>query len=294
MPPVHPGLLTSGLALLAAAGFAAGTLLAKQGLQYLDSVTGAVIQIGVSMLAFAVVAPWAVHAADWRSSAVWVFGAVGLLRPSISTMLAFEGNRRLGPTITATVSSLSPIFAVSGGVLFLAEGLTVPIVVATAGVVLGVSVLSSRGKMPRSWPAWALLFPLGAALIRSSAHIGLKWGLLMLPNVVMSGLVAYSVSLAVALAVRVVRGRPEAAPAAVRSGAGWFVASGLTNAAAIYSLNSALMLGQVVLVSPVVAAYPLFTLLGSWLFYRQETITGRMLLGIALIVPSVMLITLAR
>ncbi|HKJ00553.1 MAG TPA: DMT family transporter [bacterium] len=289
------GSLTSALALLAALCFAAGTLLAKRGLQHLDSITGAVVQIAVSLLAFVLAAPFSIESGDWLSPAVWVFAGIGLLRPSLSTMLAFEGNRRLGPTITATVASLSPIFAVTGGVLFLAERLTLPIVIGTVGVVLGVGVLSSKGRLPRSWPVWALLFPLGAALIRSSAHVGAKWGLLILPNVVMSGLVAYSVSFAVALGVRLLRGqRMGPQPPVTRTGAAWFVASGLTNAAAIFLLNSALMLGQVVYVSPVVAAYPVFTMLGSWLFYRQETITGRMVLGLLLIVPSVVVITLAH
>jgi drug/metabolite transporter (DMT)-like permease len=74
----------------------------------------------------------------------------------------------------------------------------------------------------------------------------------------------------------------------------WFVLAGVTNAGAIFTLNSALMLGQVVLVSPLVATYPLFTMLGSKLFYRSDPISGRMLLGVALTVPSVIVITLWR
>jgi drug/metabolite transporter (DMT)-like permease len=294
MPLPHPSVLTSGLALLAALFFAAGTLLVKRGLQQLDSVSGAVIQIAVSLLAFAAAGPFAISAGDWLSPAVWVFAAIGLLRPSITTILANEGTRRLGPTLSATLESLSPVFAVTGGVVFLAERATWPIVLGTAGVVSGVMVLTRRGRLPRSWTAWALLFPLGAALIRSSAHLGARWGLLMLPNVVMSGLVANGVSFAIALGVRRVHGRAGGPPPLLRPGAGWFVASGVTNATAIFCLNSALMLGQVVYVSPVVAAYPLFTLLGSRLFYRQEPITVRLLLGMLLIVPSVVLITLAH
>jgi drug/metabolite transporter (DMT)-like permease len=293
MPDAHLDLLTSALALLAAAQFAAGTLLVKRGLQYADSITGATIQIAVSMVVFALAAPFTIQASDWLSPAVGIFAALGLLRPSVSTMLANEGTRRLGPTISTTMESMSPFFAVLGGVLVLSERLATTTAVGTLGVVAGVAVLSARGRLPRAWSTWALLFPLGAALIRSGAHVAAKMGLLLLPNVVLSGLVAYTVSFVVALGVR--SARPAAArPRPSREALLWFVLSGITNAGAIFALNSALMLGQVVLVSPVVAAYPVFTILGSRLFFRQDPITGRMVLALLLVVPSVMLITLGR
>jgi drug/metabolite transporter (DMT)-like permease len=291
MATLPPHLLTSALALLAALLFAAGTLLVKRGLQHADSVTGAAIQILVSFVLFSLAAPWAIRAADWLSPAVWIFAGIGLLRPSVSTILANEGTRRLGPTISTTMESLSPFFAVLGGVLFLAEHLALPTALGTLGVVGGVMVLSARGGLPRSWPAWALLFPAAASLIRSAAHVGVKMGLLLLPNVVLSGLVAYGVSGVVALGLW--RMQPAARrPPLTGAGMGWFVLSGISNAGAIFALNTALMLGQVVLVSPVVAAYPVFTMLGSWLFYRNEPITRRMVLALLLVVPSVMLITL--
>ena len=293
MQATEPTLLISLLALAAAAQFAAGTLLVKRGLGAVDSVTGAVIQIFVSMLVFALAAPFAVEASFWLSPAVWVFAGIGLARPSFSTILANEGTRRLGPTIATTMESTSPILAVLGGVLFLSEHLTLPIAVGTLGVVGGVAVLSGRGRLPRSWPLWAVLLPLGAATIRSMAHVGAKWGLQILPSVVMSGLIAYTVSFVVAMAVSVGRGR-RVRGGLLHPGAVWFVLAGVTNAGAIFTLNSALMLGQVVLVSPLVATYPLFTMLGSKLFYRSDPISGRMLLGVALTVPSVILITLWR
>jgi drug/metabolite transporter (DMT)-like permease len=293
MLPADLSLLISLLALLAAMSFACGTLMVKRGLQHTDSVTGAVIQIGTSMVIFGLAAPFFVSGSDWLSPAVWVFAAVGLARPSFSTILANEGTRRLGPTLSSTFESLSPLFAVMGGAAFLAEQLTPAAVLGTLGVVAGVVVLTARGRLTRSWRAWALAFPLGAALIRSAAHVAARWGLLMLPNVILSGAVAYTVSFAVAFGVNRVRRRP-APRAPLTRGVLWFVGSGTSNAAAIFALNSALMLGPVVQVSPLVATYPLFTLLGGRLLYRQEPITGRMLLAVALIVPSVILITMAH
>lgn len=297
-----PHLLAGGLALLAALQFAAGSLLVKRGLAHGDSISGAAVSIASSFVVFALVAPFAVSGSDWLSPAVWIFAAVGLMRPVISTMLGNEGTRRLGPTVSSTVESTSPLFAVAGGVLVLAEHLTLSTLLGTLGVVAGVLVLSQRDGKRRSWPLWALGFPLGASMIRSAAHVAVKMGLLLLPNVVLSGLVAYGVSLGVALGILGLRRSHERrggrAPGAPRwrsaAGIGWFALNGLANAGAIFALNSALRIGDVVLVSPVTASVPVFTLLGSWLFLRQEPLTGRMVLGALVVVPSVVLITLGR
>jgi DME family drug/metabolite transporter len=295
-----PTLLASSLALLAAVQFAASSLLVKRGLAHGDSISGASVQIAVSFVVFALAAPLAISAADWLSPAVWIFAAVGLMRPVFSTMLAYEGTRRLGPTISSTVESTAPLFAVAGGVLVLSEHLTLSTLLGTLGVVAGILVLSQRSRLRRGWPLWALGFPLCAALIRSAAHVAVKIGLLLLPNVVLSGLVAYGVSLLVALGVLGVRRSHERRAGQGHpgrrwrsaAGSGWFALSGLSNAGAIFALNSALRIGDVVQVSPVTASVPVFTLLGSWLFLRQESLTRRMVLGVLLVVPSVALITL--
>ncbi len=139
-------LLTSLLALAAAAQFAAGTLLSRRGLDRMDSVSGAVLTVGCATLIYVAVAPFTVPSDAWFSPAVLIFAAVGVVRPSISTILALEGNRRLGPTVSATVASVSPLLAVAGGVLFLAEQLTWPVLAGTLGVVAGVAVLSWQGR----------------------------------------------------------------------------------------------------------------------------------------------------
>lgn len=290
---MHPNLLVGAFTLLAAMQFAGATLLVKRSVQEIDSVTGALVAIGVSLAVFAVPAPFLISWEDWGSPAVWVFAAIGLLRPAFSTMLAFEGNRVLGPTVAVTVESISPLFAVTGGVLLLSETLTLGAALGALGVVAGVMVLTYQGGGRREWPLWALVLPLGAALIRSSAHVGAKWGLNILPNVLLSGLVAYAVSFVIAFGMAMWRG--EAGKVRVsRRAWRWLLPTGLLNAGAIFSLNMGLMLGEVGLVSPLAATVPVFTLLGSWWFYGRASFTGRTVVGVLLVVPSVVLVTLSH
>ena len=61
-------------------------------------------------------------------------------------------------------------------------------------------------------------------------------------------------------------------------------------AGAVLSLNHALMIGQVVTVSPIIAATPIFTLLLSILVFRREKITVRTLIALALVTPSVIVV----
>ena len=93
----------------------------------------------------------------WHLTAAAVFGLVGVFFPAAVTMLTFEANRRLGPTVTATVGSTAPLFAVLGAVLFLAEPFGGRTLGATGLVVLGLVALTRvrgvRDTPPRAlWP----------------------------------------------------------------------------------------------------------------------------------------------
>ena len=73
-----------------------------------------------------------------------------------------------------------------------------------------------------------------------------------------------------------------------------FVGSGVAMALAITALNQALLLGQIVVVVPVVSASPVFTMLLSILVFRRERVTGRLVAAVCVVVPSVIVIALGR
>lgn len=287
-------LTISLLALAASFQFSMVVILGRRGLHVTDALTGATINIGVSLTIFVVAGIFLVKAEYWHSPALWILASIGILRPALSNPLGFEGSRRLGPTVSTTVESVSPFFAIVGGVVFLSELVTPVMAVGAAGIVAGVVFLTSQGRARRDWPYWALLFPFGAALIRSSAHVGARWGLGFLPtdisSVIFSGLVAYMVSFAITLTASLLR-RGGLRGHLSREGFFWFTLTGICNAGAIFSLNTALSMGQVARVSPLIATFPLFTMALSFLFYKRERITWRTVAGVLLVAPSVVLIT---
>ena len=281
-------------ALLAAACFGAAMVVVKFGLEHMDSTAGAMVSIPTATLLFWALAPLKVNWSDFASPAIAVFAAVGLFFPALVTLLVFEANQRMGPTVSAAVSSTAPLFAVAGAILFLGERLTGPIVAGTIAIVSGVVALTwEGGQQRRQWPKTALLFPLAAAVVRGSAQAGAKFGLAILPVPFTAGLVGYTVStltVAVALAFRYgVRGLQMR-----RRGIKWFMLAGVFNGTAVLSLYVALNSGPVALVSPIAATFPLFTLGFSLLLLRRERLGRRVGMGVILVVAGAALLVATR
>ena len=61
-------------------------------------------------------------------------------------------------------------------------------------------------------------------------------------------------------------------------------------AISVLILNYALADGRLSVVSPLVACSPVFTLMLGWLVFRERELTGRSVLAVGIVVPSVVLI----
>ncbi|MEM7407950.1 MAG: DMT family transporter, partial [Pseudomonadota bacterium] len=189
------------LSLAAACLFGLGAQFARLGLRTLSAQDGAGISILSAFLLYWLVSPWYLDSAWWGSSVVWLFALVGLFRPAISTTFAMTGTAILGATISTTVASTSPFFGLLFGVVFLNEPLTPGVALGTLGIIGGVMLLAWRGgAVAGNWPLWALLLPLGAAVIRVTAHLLTKIGMEEVASPFFAGLVAYTASLALASA----------------------------------------------------------------------------------------------
>lgn len=284
-----PALLPAVLALASALLFAVGIQLAQLGLRHTDSQTAALIQIGSSTIVYWIGAAWFVEPYYWLLPVTALFAAIGIFRPFLSANLALAGTKLLGPTISSTLSSTSPLFGVALGVFALGEALTAPVLAGTVGIAAGVAVLSWKGEQRRAWVWWALALPIGAALLRALAQMLAKLGMESLPSPFFVGLVGYSVSFAVAL-VNSRRGG-NVSRAVLTPGLKWLVAMGVVNGLSILSLNTALLCGRLVVVSPIVACSPLFSLALGLLVFREESITPRVAVAVLLVVPSVVVIS---
>jgi drug/metabolite transporter (DMT)-like permease len=278
------------LATLAAALFGAQVIFAKRGLAYVNPQTGAMITIGTALTIYWLMAPFLLEGAFWRSRALWIFALNGMMHPLLSMYLSFEANHRMGPTVSSTITATTPLFATVGAVLLLGERLTLPILAGTLVTVGGIMVLTwTRSSAGATWAATVLVFPIGAAAVRAFNQVWGKFGLETLPSPYFAGLVSFSISFVSAVTIyRLRTGRlPLRLP---RGGLEWNAWGGLCVAGAILSMYSALNAGMVLVVAPIIAAYPLFTLLYSSLL-RLEVLGRRTLLGILLVLGGVLWIS---
>jgi drug/metabolite transporter (DMT)-like permease len=274
------------LAILATVCFGAGMISSRLGLRDTDARTGAAISVPTATLLFVVSAPFTVDAAAFRLDAALIFAAVGLIYPAMVTLITFRSNELLGPTVTSAVSGTAPLFAILAAALLLGEQVPAQTAIAALGVAAGVALLSWRpGLRLDALRGHALLWPIGGALLRGLAQTGAKAGLLLWANPFAASLIGYMVSSAAVFGAAHARsgGRRRASA----RGARWFIATGAINGAAMVLMYGALSQAPVSAVAPVIAAYPLVTVLGSALFLREEPLRPQMIAGAAITVCAI-------
>ena len=277
------------LSLAAAILFALGNQLARLALRFVDSQTAVLWQIGVSVSIYWLAAPFYMEAWYWTASVLPLLIVLGCFRPLLSANLGMAGTRVLGPTINATLSATAPLFGVALGVALLAEALSWEIAAGSVGIVAGVILISSRAPSSRTWPLVALLLPIGAAFVRSLSHAFSKIALEEIPSPFFVALVAYSVSFVLALANQG-RAGGSGFKAIAPDGVKWVLATGATYGIAVLVLNMALLHGRLIVVAPIVACAPLFTLLLGAAVFREDAVNRRVAIAVLIVVPSVVLI----
>ncbi|MBY0267104.1 MAG: DMT family transporter [Burkholderiales bacterium] len=274
------------LAILGTVCFGAGMISSRLGLRDADARTGAAISVPTATLLFVISAPFTVDAATFNLDAALIFAAVGLFYPAMVTLITFRSNELLGPTMTSAISGTAPLFAILAAALLLGEQVPAQVAVAALGVAAGVALLSWQpGLSLHALHGRALLWPVGGALLRGLAQTGAKAGLLVWANPFAASLIGYLVSSAAVFGAAHARsgGRRQASAAGKR----WFIATGIINGAAMVLMYGALAQAPVSTVAPIIAAYPLVTVLGSALFLREETLRPQMVCGAIITVAAV-------
>jgi drug/metabolite transporter (DMT)-like permease len=283
--------MTAVLYAFASAAFlGAGVVLTQFGLRTIHPLSGAALSIPSFTLVFLLLSPFLLYGETivWR--AVPIFAAVGFGFPAAVTLLSFVSNRALGPVVTSSLGNLAPLFSVALAVLILHEPLRliqfIGLFVAIGGVLI--ITVNRTGNM-RDWKTWALLLPLGAALLRGIAPPVIKIGLEIWPNPIGAGLTGYIFSTLTVLTLERIRNGHFIARGP-NVGRLWFALTGIVNGIGTLLLYLAVGAGPVTLVAPLIATYPLVTVGLSALVLSNVRITPRLVAGVVMTVAGVALI----
>lgn len=273
------------LAISSSLCFGLALITSRIGLRTLDARAGAAISVPTATVLLVLTAPFTFDIDGYTLKAALWFAGVGLFFPALVTLITFRSNEVLGPTVTGSVSGTAPLFAMLAAALFLGERVPAGAAVAAVGIGAGVALISWKQGELRAGPGWALLWPVSGAVIRGFAQAAAKAGLLLWPNPFAASLIAYTVSTATVIGINQTDRSTKQKP--TLHGISWFALTGVLNGGAVLLMYAALNIAPVSLVSPIVAAFPLVTVLVSAAVLRDEPLTRRMLAGVVITVLAI-------
>jgi drug/metabolite transporter (DMT)-like permease len=282
--------LAALLAFASATLLGAGVVTAQLGLRSVEPLSGAAISVPAFTLLFILLSPILLAGEPIVWQGLPIFAAIGLVFPATLTLLTFASNRALGPVVTSSLGNLAPLFAVALAVALLHEPLrSMQLAGAVIAVIGAVIITVTRPRDLGSWRTWALLLPLGSAVVRGVIPPIVKLGLEVWPSPLWACLIGYIVSSMVVLTVQRIRKGSFVAEGS-RSGWLWFSVTGICNGLSALALFAAVRNGPITLVAPLVAIYPLITVILSAIMLRHVRVTARIVTGTALTVLGVALV----
>lgn len=278
----------------AALCFSIAHIFVRRGLDGSNALTGSVISLGTSTVIFWALASLLAPLSLLSSPAIGYFMAGGFFAPAIGQTLGYIGMERIGVARSSPIVNTSPMFSSVFAVLLLGEIWLAQNILGTCLVILGVVILSTSRPASGKWHKKDLIYPVLAALAFGISTTFRKTGLMTINVPLLAAAVTVGTAFLVLLAIVWLRGGQQILRFN-RKSSGWLFGGALINSAAILSFFSALNVGTVVRVEPLVACNPLLTILWASIFLRQfETLSWRVVVGALVTVSGTVLVVTVK
>ncbi|MDE0029463.1 MAG: EamA family transporter [Deltaproteobacteria bacterium] len=276
-------------ALGTALAYAVADVTARFGLERANAVVGAMTALASSVMMFIVViAALDVRFPPWGVHYLWMILG-GALNPGVFFVTFFIGISKIGVSRAAPIKGSSAIFAALLAMAFLGED---PAWYNLAGILLvvaGIAVISS-GAVTGHWRRVDMLWPLGAAVAGAGAALCWRIGVQSFPDTVAAAAVAILAALVVITGYTLATRRREIREN-VRVGWKYFIVAGAIEGFGKFLYASALQLGEIYRMLPLIQTSPLFVVLISLVVLRRaERITWRVPAGAVLTVGGAILV----
>jgi drug/metabolite transporter, DME family len=282
------------LALITSICYAGALVCSRLGLRYSTPTTVTLVSIlAQNLLLWTAVFVWTgIPAVSWVS--VSLFGIVGISQLGVR-LLAYTGVLKIGASRSSALQSINPLISATIAIVVLRESAAPATVVGTLLVVAGVILVSWKAeKELLSFRWWHLLLPMGAAILSGVNHPIRRYALGLSNEPLFFSAFMGFVTL-FAFAAYMTTSSKEPRLAWDRRALWPFVCTGIFETFSIFLIITALSIGPVVVIAPVAATYPVWSLIGAKLFLKDvERIGLKAAVGILSVVAGTAAIHLGR
>lgn len=278
----------------AALCFSIAHVLIRRGLVGSNALTCSLISLATTATIFWLLVLVLIPLSALWTPAIGYFIAAGIFAPAIGQTLGYIGIERIGVARSTPIVNSAPIFSSSFAVLFLGEVWTGQNILGTLSVITGVIVLSSGKNSADEWRRIDILYPLVGAVAFGISTTLRKSGLSQLHIPLLGAAVTVGTAFIILLLLVQWRGGRQALKFNSIS-TRWLFGAAVVNSGAILSVFSALNVGKIVRVEPLIACNPLLTIVWVGIFLRQiERISARIVVGALFTVMGTTLVVTAR
>ena len=280
-------------ALLASISFALFAVYGWLGLRHSTPLTATVISLAARTITLGIaLVCW--RRADFAKRALVVFIILGLMQTVIS-LSTFMGLQKIGTSRSQPLRNSYPLWSTVIAIALMGERASAAVLLGTLLVVAGVVIISWKPEVaPPSYRWWHVVYSMVAGFLAGVAFPLRRYGLTITNEPVFFSFVVAIVSLLGAVPYTLWTGGERKLIWHRRAVIDFFL-SGFFEALGALLTLIALTTGRVVIVSPIVATTPLFSLMISLIFLRgKERITTVTVLGTMAVVVGTIAITLGR
>jgi DME family drug/metabolite transporter len=281
-------------ALLASISFALFAVYGWLGLRHSTPLTATVVSLAARTITLGIAVVLFGGVPDFAKRALVVFIILGLMQTVIS-LLTFMGLQKIGTSRSQPLRNSYPLWSTVIAIALMGERASAAVLLGTLLVVAGVVMISWKPEVaPPSYRWWHVVYSMVAGFLAGVAFPLRRYGLTITNEPVFFSFVVAIVSLLGAVPYTLWTGGERKVIWHRRAVIDFFL-SGFFEALGALLTLIALTTGRVVIVSPIVATTPLFSLMISLIFLRgKERITTVTVLGTMAVVVGTIAITLGR
>lgn len=282
------------IALLASISFALFAVYGWLGLAHSTPLTATIVSLAARTITLGAAVVFTGGIPNFAYLALAVFVFLGVLQ-SATSLLTFIGLQKIGTSRSQPLRNSYPLWSAGLALAVMHEQASLAVLAGTLLVVIGVVLISWKPEtaLP-NYRWWHVLYSLAAGFLAGVAFPLRRYGLTITNEPVFFSFVVAVMSLLGSIPY-ILWNRSDQGLVWHPRGVLHFFWSGFFEALGALLTLIALTTGRVVIVSPIVATTPLFSLIISLIFFRgKEQVTGRTILGTVAVVVGTIAIALGK